>query len=168
MPRGTNFVSSLAEKIEDFTVVFLLPVFFAYAGIKTYIDFAGGREFWMYAGLIVAVACVGKIGGASIAAKAGGMGIRESLAVGVLMNTRGLMELVILNVGRELNVISERVYAMMVVMALVTTAMTAPVLQLVYPRSRRGEPAASKLPGFSVLIPVSMPRTAVPLAELAT
>ena len=167
MPRGTNFVASLAEKIEDFTIVFLLPVFFAYAGIKTYINLAGGSEFWMYTGLIIAVACVGKIGGAATAAKITGMTMRESLAVGVLMNTRGLMELVILNVGRQLNVISETVYAMMVVMALVTTAMTAPLLQIVYPRGRRGEVVASKLPGFSVLIPVSMPRTAVPLAELA-
>ena len=168
MPRGTKFVASLAEKIEDFTIVFLLPVFFAYAGIKTYINLAGGGgEFWIYTGLIIAVACVGKIGGAATAAKITGMTIRESLAVGVLMNTRGLMELVILNVGRQLNVISESVYAMMVVMALVTTAMTAPLLQLVYPRGRRGETVVSKLPGFSVLIPVSMPRTAVPLAELA-
>ncbi len=166
MPRGSNFVATLAEKIEDFTVVFLLPVFFAYAGINTYIDFSGGYEFWKYVGLIVAVACVGKVGGAALAAKLGRLSVRESLGVGVLMNTHGLMELVILNVGRELQVISDRVYAMMVVMALVTTASAGPLLQLIYPRSRR-EQQAARHAGFSVLLPVSMPRTAVPLAELA-
>lgn len=168
MPRGTRFVSTVAEKIEDFTVVLLLPIFFAYAGINTHIELRGAGEFWIYTGAIIAVACLGKIGGAGIAAKMAGLGARESVSVGVLMNTRGLMELVILNVGRELGVIGDEVFAMMVVMALVTTAMTAPLLELVYPRRWRDRQLAStKRPGYSVLIPVSMPRSAVPLAELA-
>lgn len=168
MPRGTRFVSSLAEKIEDFTVLLLLPVFFAYAGLNTKITFAGGGDFWIYTLIVIAVACAGKIGGATIAARAGGFGYRESLGIGVLMNTRGLMELVILNVGREMKVISDSVYAMMVVMALVTTAMTAPLLQLVYPQPKpEAKPREKKGGGFSVLIPLAMPRSAVPLAELA-
>ncbi len=167
MPRGTRFVASIAEKIEDFTVVFLLPVFFAYAGIQTYINFGEGNGFWFYTLLVIAVACIGKVAGASVAAKGCGLTMRESLSVGVLMNTRGLMELVILNVGRELGVINDRVYAIMVVMALATTAMTAPLLQLVYPRRLRGLKPEGKSPGFSILIPLSMPRSAAPLAELA-
>ncbi len=165
MPRGTRFVASLAEKIEDFTVVLLLPIFFAYAGINTRIIASGDDNYWLYVGLIVLVACAGKIGGAGIASRIAGYSLRESAGIGILMNTRGLMELVILNVGRELGVISDRIFSMMVVMALVTTAMTAPLLQIVYPMRRRQR--AAKGPGFSILVPVSMPRSAVPLAELA-
>ena len=133
-----------------------------------HIEVRGAGEFWTYAGAIIAVACLGKIGGAGVAAKISGLSLRESVSVGVLMNTRGLMELVILNVGRELGVIGDKVFAMMVVMALVTTAMTAPLLEMVYPRRwrERQQPGARQA-GYSVLIPVSMPRSAVPLAELA-
>ncbi len=168
MPRGTRFVASLGEKIEDFTVLLLLPVFFAYAGLNTTIRFAGGGDFWFCTLLVIGVACAGKIGGAAIAARVGGFTFRESFGIGILMNTRGLMELVILNVGREMKVISDSVYAMMVIMALVTTAMTAPLIQLIH-RQAQPQPKARdmKTGGFSVLIPLAMPRSAVPLAELA-
>lgn len=172
MPRGTRFVGALAEKIEDFTVLLLLPIFFAYAGLNTTIRFSGGGDFWLCTLLVIAVACFGKIGGSAIAARAGGYSFRESFGIGILMNTRGLMELVILNVGREMKVLSDSVYAMMVIMALVTTAMTAPLTYLLYPQPRprprpEPKPRDKKADGFSVLIPLAMPRSAVPLAELA-
>src|SRR2546423_4919571 len=96
------------------------------------------------------------------------MGWRESGAIGILMNPRGLMELVILNIGRELGVITDAVFAMMVIMALVTTALTTPILQLVYPQKRmEDEQIVDTGGGYSVLIPVSLPASGPPLVQLA-
>jgi Kef-type K+ transport system membrane component KefB len=134
MPKGTQFVRHLSEKLEDYTVVFLLPIFFAFTGLRTRIGLLGEPALIVDTALIVFVACLGKFGGAAGAARACGMSWRESSAIGVLMNTRGLMELVILNVGRDLGVITDAVFAMMVIMALLTTALTTPVLNWVYPR----------------------------------
>lgn len=167
MPKGTHFVRHLSEKLEDFTVVFLLPLFFAYAGLRTQINLLNSPEMWLYAGLIILVACAGKFGGSFAAARAFGTPWREASAIGILMNTRGLMELVILTVGRELNVIGDEVFAMMVLMAIVTTAMTAPLLHWVYP-TRLVQPAKpERRAAFSILIPVSLPKTGAALARLA-
>lgn len=167
MPKGSRFVAAIGHKIEDFTVVLLLPIFFAYAGINTNIVFSNGdKSFWVYAGVIFALACGGKIIGAGMAARSSGLTLRESLGVGVLMNTRGLMELVILNVGRDLKIIGDEIYAMMVLMALGTTAITVPLLRLVYrPGEMRGRKAGDQ--AYTILIPVSMPRSAIPLTRLA-
>ena len=170
MPKGGKFVRELSEKLEDFTVVFLLPIFFAFTGLKTQIGLLDTPELWMYTLLIIGVACLGKFGGSTLAAKLSGFTWRESSAIGILMNTRGLMELLILNIGRELGVITDAVFAMMVIMALTTTAMTTPILAWVYPRRLFGEdvtgPATVK-PGFSVLIPIAFPRSGAGLLELA-
>src|SRR6185436_9842082 len=124
-------------------------------------------ELWGYTILIIAIACVGKFGGSTFAARACGLNWRESSAIGTLMNTRGLMELVILNIGRELGVITDAVFAMMVIMALVTTALTTPILHWVYPERLFGPQLAGALTGakraFSVLIPVSDPNSGAPL-----
>jgi Kef-type K+ transport system membrane component KefB/nucleotide-binding universal stress UspA family protein len=172
MPKGTRFVRELSVKLEDYTVVFLLPIFFAYAGLNTQIGLLSEPGLWGYTLMIIAVACIGKFGGAAFAARACGIGWRESWAIGTLMNTRGLMELVILNVGLELGVINETVFAMMVIMALVTTFMTTPLLGWIYPAGRFGaEEAEAKLLSeadvYSVLIPVSLPETGRPLLRLA-
>src|SRR5687767_16027462 len=90
-------------------------------------------QLWLMTLLVIGVACLRKFGGSMLAARVCGMDWRESAAIGILMNTRGLMELVILNIGRELGVITDAVFAMMVIMALVTTALTTPILNLVYP-----------------------------------
>ncbi len=169
MPKGSKFVHELNGKIEDFTVVLLLPVFFAYTGLHTHIGLINSRELWMLTGLIVLVACAGKFGGSLVAARVCGMGWRQSSAIGILMNTRGLMELVILNIGRELGVITDAVFAMMVIMAIVTTFLTTPVLNLVYPDRllrdvRRRERSAD---AFGVLLAVSLPKSAKPLLRLA-
>lgn len=174
MPKGTRFVRHLSEKLEDYTVVFLLPIFFAYTGLKTQINLINNGELWLLTGLIIAVACAGKFGGSMLAARSCGLGWRESSAIGILMNTRGLMELVILNIGRELGVITDAVFAMMVIMALVTTALTTPVLNLVYPERMFG---IEKIAGgvgkqvrkaFSVLIPVSDPASGSSLLKIAS
>ena len=133
MPKGRAFVAELTGKLEDFTVVFLLPLFFAFTGLRTRIGLLSGAEMWGFCALIVLVAVAGKFGGSTLAARATGMRWREAGALGVLMNTRGLMELVILNIGLDIGVISPALFAMMVLMALITTFMTSPLLELIYP-----------------------------------
>jgi Kef-type K+ transport system membrane component KefB/nucleotide-binding universal stress UspA family protein len=182
MPKGSQFVRHLSEKLEDYTVVFLLPIFFAFAGLKTQIGLLNSWAMWGYAALIVAVATVGKFGGSTLAARAAGTPWRESAAVGTLMNTRGLMELVILTAGLQYRIINETVYAMMVLMALATTAMTTPLLNLIYPRrlfgalpqparaDDRAGPAGARDgddAGYSILIPVSLPKSGAPLVQIA-
>jgi Kef-type K+ transport system membrane component KefB len=174
MPKGTRFVRHLSEKLEDYTVVFLLPIFFAYTGLKTQIGLLNSPELWMLTLLIIGVACLGKFGGSTIAAVACGLPWREASAIGILMNTRGLMELVILNIGRELGVITDAVFAMMVIMAIVTTALTTPVLNLVYPERMFGMEKIAGAIGkqarkaFSVLIPVSDPSSGSSLVKIAS
>ncbi|HSU16455.1 cation:proton antiporter [Longimicrobium sp.] len=133
MPKGEGFVHALTGKLEDVTVVLLLPLFFAFTGLRTRIGLVEGAEMWGFCGLIVLVAVAGKLGGGAVAARMTGMRWREAGAIGTLMNTRGLMELVILNIGLDIGVISPAVFAMMVLMALATTFMTSPLLELVYP-----------------------------------
>lgn len=173
MPKGTQFVRSLSEKLEDFTIVFLLPLFFAFTGLKTQIGLLNSASLWLDTALIVVVACMGKFGGSSLAARACGMGWRESSVIGILMNTRGLMELVILNIGQDLGVITPAVFAMMVIMALVTTGMTTPILQLLgsrrlFERTRSpGEREPRPEGSFSVLIPVADPKSGRSLLRVA-
>ena len=149
--------------------IFLLPIFFAYTGLNTRIGVLNNAEMWFYCGLIIFVACLGKFGGSTLAARACGMRVARIVgAIGMLMNTRGLMELVILNVGRELGVITDAVFAMMVIMALVTTALTTPILHLVYPPKRmEEEPIADAQGGYSILIPVALPANGPAMLQLA-
>src|SRR6185436_11234229 len=106
----------------------LLPAFFAYTGMRTEIGLVSGIDQWLLCGLIILVATAGKIGGAGLAARLTGFDWRTSTSLGVLMNTRGLMELIVLNLGLSLGVISPTLYAMMVLMALTTTMATTPLL----------------------------------------
>ena len=135
MPKDTHFVRTLTDKLEDVTVVLLLPLFFAFTGLRTSMGLVSGSHMWFYCALIIAVAVVGKFGGASIAARVSGMKWSEASALGVLMNTRGLVELVVLNIGLDIGVISPALFAMMVIMALTTTFMTTPLLDLIYRRA---------------------------------
>jgi Kef-type K+ transport system membrane component KefB len=133
MPKEPAFVRALTERTEDLVVVLFLPLFFAFTGLRTSINLVSGPELWFYCLLIIAVAIAGKLGGSMLAARLTGMGWRESAAIGILMNTRGLIQLVVLNIGLDIGVISPAVFSMMVLMALVTTFMTTPLLHLVYP-----------------------------------
>jgi len=171
MPKHTMFIRTLTEKLEDFTVVFLLPVFFAYTGLRTQIGLLDHTALWLFTGLIIFAATAGKFGGAAVAARACGLSWREASAIGILMNTRGLMELVILNIGRDLGVISDVVFAMMVIMAIVTTALTTPILYWVHPKvTAEAEQAAREEEHgpFTVLIPISLPASGAPLAAMAS
>ncbi|MGH8021694.1 MAG: cation:proton antiporter, partial [Opitutaceae bacterium] len=113
-----------------FSSVLLLPLFFAYTGLRVRIDLIGDVGGWFLCLLIIAVATLGKLGGSAIAARLTGMTWRESFQLGALMNTRGLMELIALNIGYDLGILSPRVFTMLVVMALVTTTLTGPLLSL--------------------------------------
>ena len=121
----------LREAIEPLSAVVLLPLFFASSGLRTEIGLLDSPGTWVVCAAVTAVAIAGKLGGASVAARWSGMAWRESLAMGALMNTRGLMELIVLNVGYDLGILSPAMYTMMIVMALVTTCMTGPMLGFV-------------------------------------
>jgi Kef-type K+ transport system membrane component KefB len=129
-PRNESFSRSLASPIGTITGVLLLPLFFATTGLRTSVQLLRGGTLWFYCALIVLVAILGKLCGCAGAARASGMSWNNALSVGILMNTRGLIELVILNVGLDLGVISPTLFSMMVIMALVTTFMTTPALAL--------------------------------------
>jgi len=133
IPSTNGFSRMVADKTGNVVLVLLLPLFFAYSGLRTEIGLIQGGGDWAICGLIVFVACAGKFGGSTIAARLSGMPLREATAIGILMNTRGLMELIILNIGLDLGVISPKLFAMMVLMALFTTFATTPLLRWVYP-----------------------------------
>jgi Kef-type K+ transport system membrane component KefB len=134
MPKEPVFVRYVLDRFETITVTLLLPLFFAFTGLRTNIALVKGPTMWMYCGLIILVATAGKLGGSTIAARFSGMPLREAAGLGTLMNARGLMELVILDVGLDIGVISPALFSMMIVMALVTTFMTTPVLNLICPK----------------------------------
>lgn len=170
MPKNAKFARLITSRLEDFTIIFLLPVFFAYSGLKTQIGLLNSASLWGLTALVILAASVGKFGGSTLAAKLTGMNMRESLAIGTLMNTRGLVELVILTIGLQIGVITDAVFAMMVIMALFTTAMTTPVLHWVYPqRLFDADPVDDQTAAteFGVVIPVSRPESAPNLARVA-
>lgn len=138
LPRDEYFVEALLAKLRDVTVVLLLPLFFAFTGLRTSLGLVSGVELWGWTLLILGVAVTGKIGGTVAAARWTGLSWREAGALGALMNTRGLMELVILNVGLDLGVIDATVFSMMVVMAVTTTFMTSPLLDWLVPERPPG------------------------------
>lgn len=131
MPDNTNFRSIFIEKIEDISMLLLLPLFFVFTGLRTQIGLLNEPHLWQLCAIVVFLAITGKFVGSALAAKFVGQSWRESLIVGALMNTRGLMELVVLNIGYDLGVLSPEIFAMMVIMALLTTFMTGPALDLI-------------------------------------
>src|SRR5215471_12098410 len=142
MPKDPKFVRYVLDRFEVITVTMLLPLFFAFTGLRTNIGLVKGVEGWMYCLLIIAVATLGKLGGSAVASRLSGMPTREALGLGILMNTRGLMELVILNIGLDIRIISPELFSMMVLMALVTTFLTTPLLEVVCPPRLWEEEAA--------------------------
>ncbi len=130
MPTAGGFRGKLTVRLENISSVLLLPVFFASSGLRTEIGLLDGYTDWLICLLIIALATLGKLGGSSLAARLTGLKWAESLQLGALMNTRGLMELIALNLGYELHILSQRAFSMLVLMALVTTVMTGPLLTL--------------------------------------
>jgi K+:H+ antiporter len=131
MPPSTEFRIFLKDKLEAFGSYALLPLFFAFTGLRTQVALLNDWLGWALCGLIILVAIAGKLGGSMLMSRWTGMNWTQSFSIGVLMNTRGLVELVVLNIGYDLGILSGRIFTMMVVMALVTTFMTGPLLGLV-------------------------------------
>lgn len=131
MPEERKIRNIFIEKVEDIALVLLLPLFFVFTGLRTEIGLINDPSLWKITGLIILVAVAGKFAGSALAAKFVGQNWRNSLSIGALMNTRGLMELVVLNIGYDLGVLSPEIFSMMVIMALVTTFMTGPALDLI-------------------------------------
>lgn len=143
-PRGLAMSKRAEGKLESVTVTLLLPLFFAYTGLRTEFGLLGANgSLWMWCAVIIAVAMIGKWGGSTLAARLTGVGRRESLSLGALMNCRGLTELVVLNVGLQLKVITPTVFAMLVIMTLVSTVITSPALTMI---NRRTAPDQEFLP----------------------
>lgn len=132
MPRHSELSQELSEKFESLIVVLLLPIYFALTGLRSSIFLISGVKMWIYCAVIILLAVAGKWGGSMLSARFNGMSWRESAAIGILMNTRGLVELVILNIGLDLGVLSPALFSIMVLMALVTTMMTTPLVKWVY------------------------------------
>ena len=131
MPSNINFRKIVIDKIEDVSIILLLPLFFVITGLRTQIGLLNEGHLWITFGWILLVAVAGKFGGSALAARMVGQSWKDSLSIGVLMNTRGLMQLIVLNIGYDLGILSPQIFAMMVLMALVTTFMTGPALDLI-------------------------------------
>ena len=132
----------LKTRLESFSAVFLLPLFFAFTGLRTQVALLSGGSSWLVFAGILLVAVGGKLGGSMVAARVTGMRWADAFALGALMNTRGLIELIALNLGYELGILSPAIFAMMVLMALITTTMTGPLLALA-----RARPATAAVTG---------------------
>jgi Kef-type K+ transport system membrane component KefB len=131
MPTDQEFRTRISHKIEDIALVLLLPLFFVVTGLRTAIGLLDHLSLWISLLLIIAVAVIGKFGAAALSARLTGETLKDSLSLGALMNTRGLVELVVLNIGYDLHIISPAIFTMMVLMALITTCMTNPALNLI-------------------------------------
>jgi Kef-type K+ transport system membrane component KefB len=131
MPSSFDFRKIVIDKIEDVSIILLLPLFFVITGLRTQIGLINQDHLWITFGWILLVAVAGKFGGSALAARIVGQSWKDSLSIGVLMNTRGLMQLIVLNIGYDLGILSPEIFAMMVLMALVTTFMTGPALDLI-------------------------------------
>lgn len=162
MPRNARLTEDVTRRLEDFVVVLLLPLFFAYTGLKTNIGLLDRPELWLITLGLIAVAIVGKLFGAMIAARVAGFDWRASTVIGTLMNTRGLTELIVLNLALEKGAISDALFAMLVIMALVTTLMAGPMLRLLDPRNEYGTPVEEELEESKRQLAEEFPGQAVP------
>jgi Kef-type K+ transport system membrane component KefB len=131
IPHGSAIARHVRERIEDVVRVMLLPAFFAFTGLRTQIGLLQTANDWLVCLLIIVAATSGKFGGATLAARFSGLDWRNSAAIGILMNTRGLVELIVLNIGLDLGVLTPRLFTILVLMAIVTTMMTSPILMAI-------------------------------------
>ncbi len=171
MPENMKFRNIFIEKVEDVALVLLLPLFFVFTGLRTQIGLLNHLYLWEVCGLIILVAVVGKFFGSALAARFVGQSWKDSLTIGALMNTRGLMELVVLNIGYDLGVLTPEIFAMMVIMALVTTFMTGPALDMINFIFKKKEEIIPQLINqssrFTILVSFRNPETGKSLLRLA-
>lgn len=171
MPPAFSFRKVMIDKVEDVSTILFLPLFFVFTGLRTQIGLLDSPDMWLTCGLIVLVAVAGKFAGSALAAKIVGQNWRDSLAIGALMNTRGLMELIVLNIGFDLGILSAEIFAMLVLMALVTTFMTGPALKLIdliFGKSADEIKSTQDLKHYQVTIPYTDPSSAEKLLRLAS
>ena len=131
MPNNIRFKEILTNKVEDISTILLLPISFAFTGLRTQIGLLNEGHLWVFCFLIISAAIIGKLAGSALTAKIIGRTWKDSLSIGALMNTRGLMELIVLNIGYDLGVFGPELFSIMVIMALFTTFMTGPLLDFV-------------------------------------
>ncbi len=171
MPENIRFRNIFIEKIEDVALVLLLPLFFVFTGLRTQIGLLNDPYLWKITGLIILVAVAGKFLGSALAAKFVGQNWKNSLTIGALMNTRGLMELVVLNIGYDLGVLTPEIFTMMVIMALITTVMTGPALDAInfmFRSKTQVVPQEIKdISKYKILVSFSNPESGKTLLKLA-
>ena len=172
IPENVKFRNIFIDKVEDVAVVLLLPLFFVFTGLRTQIGLLNDPSLWITAGIIILVAVTGKFVGSAIAARIVGQNWKDSLSIGALMNTRGLVELVVLNIGYDLGVLTPEVFAMLVIMALVTTMMTGPALDIINrifkdESPNKENPTVTLATQYKVLISFGNPETGRSLFRLA-
>lgn len=172
MPENVKFRNLFIEKVEDVSLVLLLPLFFVFTGLRTQIGLLNDGNLWILTALIILVAITGKFLGSAVAARFVGQSWKDSLTIGALMNTRGLMELVVLNIGYDLGVLSPEIFAMLVIMALVTTFMTGPLLDVINWLFRKSSPEIPmeirETGNYKILTSFATPGTGKPLFRLAS
>jgi Kef-type K+ transport system membrane component KefB len=169
MPPKFSFRRILIEKVEYIALGLLLPLFFAFSGLRTQIGLLNDGHSWSICFFIILIAVVGKFGGSMFAARFVGQSWKDSLMIGALMNTRGLMELIVLNIGYDLGVLTPTVFAMMVLMALVTTFMTGPALDLInkYSKAEHEEKSSGLKQKFRILISFANPSMGKKMVRIA-
>jgi Kef-type K+ transport system membrane component KefB len=171
MPENRKFKHIFIEKVEDVALVLLLPLFFVFTGLRTQIGLINEPYLWKICGLVILVAIIGKLAGSALAAKFVGQTWRDSLTIGALMNTRGLVELVALNIGYDLGVLTPELFSILVIMALFTTFMTAPALNLIerlFKRTTGAIPQETSQPAkYRILISFAKPEMGRVLLRLA-
>jgi Kef-type K+ transport system membrane component KefB len=153
MPRGL-FAAELKKKIEPLTVILLLPMFFTYSGLNTRLDMINSVELLLIAAGVLVASVLAKFGACYLAARMAGEDNRTALGIGALMNSRGLMELIIINIGLQKGIIGPALFSMLVLMAVVTTMMATPLFELFYGRQARASGELGALPGSAASHPV--------------
>ena len=175
MPHDSGMARELTDRFEDLVVVLLLPAFFAITGLRTQLGALSGSE-WLLCGAIIVVASAGKFGASALAARSRGMGWRDASVLGVLMNTRGLIELIVLDIGFGLGLISPSLFTILVVMTLVTTFATTPIIDVLVPRTEAEEenapattinPALGPVRRAAIVVAISNPEGAAHLLDVA-
>jgi Kef-type K+ transport system membrane component KefB len=172
MPEKLSFRKIIVNKTEDVAIILLLPLFFVFTGLRTEIGLLDNPRYWGIAAIVIGVGMLGKYGGTMLASRLYGFNWKETLSIGALMNTRGLMELVVINIGYDLGVFSTEIFSILVVMALATTFMTGPSLNLINrifptPKSEEGEDLDGEKHWFRVLFTFANPDKSKSLLRLA-
>jgi Kef-type K+ transport system membrane component KefB len=162
MPRHARLNEEITRRIDDFVVTLLLPVFFVYTGLRTNVGLLDRPELWLLTLLLIAVAIIGKLAGAAIAARVTGYDWKASSVIGTLMNTRGLTELIVLNLALDVGAISNVLFAMLVIMAVVTTLMAGPLLKLLDPKNEYGRAVEDEFADAALAAVQAHPELPVP------